>query len=266
MKNKVITKVLCLFIACFCFVLAGCTSTPNFYEITTQINGANYGMVVGGGESYEEGTEVTIKAMPYDENKFFCWLLNNKVASTSAEHTFLVNKETAGNYLALFECAELEFISLESFTIINGIESNTEEPIIIKNVQLSFGYNQNELTNIYSAQAENLQDVENTIAFETIYSENALPFAFDKTKDIYIKILVTYQWGEIEYVSDTMQVMNGVSVGQNTIGTISNQVLTIAKNPSNENITLEGSQNSNISINFKALSTFELPEENVEEE
>lgn len=264
MKNKKFKTIFSIILVCFCFVLAGCGKTPLEYEISTQINGANFGKVVGGGTIYKEGTEVTIKAIPYENNKFFCWLRENKVASTLEEYKFVVDSQTYGNYLALFDCADLEFICLDNFTITNGPSDSGNDQAEITNVIFSMGYNQNELSVVYSCNEEHLSGNENTVDSSVIYEEDNLPFAYDKTKDLVIKIEVKYVWSELEYASQDIIVLPKVDVGTPNKN-IENFNLSLARNVTNANLSLNGSQNTKASINFSSIKNFVNIETNEDE-
>ena len=271
MKKSIFGLVLAIF--CFCLMLTGCGKTPAEYEISVLINGAVFGTVEDVSGTYLEGASVTINAKPYDGQTFFCWLHDGKIVSADLEYTFTVNEENSGSYLALFECADLEYISLDSFDFTNSIpEYNGDTEQTLSEITLSFGYSQNELYTVYTCTEDNLPEEEaSTVSFDTIYAETQFPYAFDKTKDIYIKVFVKYITlladVELEYISETTFILPSTNVGE-TVQNVENQVLNITKNTANENLVLEDTnqetgnykQNS-ISINFKNLSdfTFEQP-------
>lgn len=266
MKNKnFFSAMLVVLIFTFGIFVAGCSSSLDKFEISTQINGAIFGKVENVDGVYDEGTSLTIKATPKEGNTFFCWLHDGKVASTSAEYTFIVNEETSGTYLALFECPDLEYISIFDFEFTNGVTSNDDIPTELTSLIISIGYSQNELYDVYKLEEDSLAETTVSIPFETIYEEALLPYAFDKTQDLYIKLSLIYNRGEIEYMSETITVFPKTQIGES----ISQFTLTNfneAINPLNENLVLDGSSECTITINFEKLSEFDLPKEESSEE
>lgn len=266
MKNKKILSIaLIAIVFVFGVFFAGCSKIPGKFEISTKINGAIFGKVEDIDGIYDEGTTLTIKATPKEGNKFFCWLHDGKVESTSAEYTFVVSEKTSGTYLALFECADLEYISISNFEFTNGVTANDDIATSLTSLLISIGYNQNELYDVYMLGEDTLESQTITVPFENIYGDNPLPYAFDKTKDLYIKISLTYMRGEIEYLSETISILPKTDVGN------PHSAFTISKfnkaiNPLNQNLVLEDSKNCTITVNFEKLSEFNLPQEEVPED
>jgi len=279
MKRKSFISIFLLCICSLCFILSGCDKTPAKYEISTLVNGAIFGTVNDIDGEYTEGTEVTIKANPYSNQEFYCWLHNGKVASLKAEYSFKVTAESAGTYIALFKCADLEYFCLESFVFKNEIPNyNGSTQQKLTEINLSFGYNQKDLYSVYSFTDESLLSTsEVSIPFETIYSNNNLPFAFDKTKDggIYVKVTARYTTDSdgilVDYLSETFLKIDNKIPGtgdENKVDNIVNQKLNLTKNTRNKNDILETLTEetktyiqNEISINFKNLSEFELTEQ-----
>ncbi len=254
MKNKIISSFLGALILCFAFLFTGCGEDPKSFEITTQIHGAVHGIVNGGG-SFLEGTSTRVTTTEHSGHTFMCWLHDGKVVSTLKEYTFNVNEQTAGNYLAVFNETNCEFVSLNSFVVTNNVPVSGENVATITKVELSMGYNQNELVNVFACTEDSFEEDNKTVTNETIYSKDSLPFAFEKTKSLYIKIVVSYLWNDISYVSQDVVTIPAVPVEDN-YNNLSNKKLSIATNPTNSNLKLAGSENSTISISFTKLSSF----------
>lgn len=256
MKRKLCYVILLSFV--LCMIISGCSNPPEKYDISVYINGAIHGRVnddVSG--TYTEGQDVTIVATPYEGQEFFCWLHYNKVVSTDATYTFEINEQNSGAYIALFKCADLEYISLESFSF-SDMASNITGDIAttLKSLKISFGPNQNELTEVFSSVATSEQVVNTTVDFNTLYPEDSLPYAFKKTQGLYIKISATYERAGLEYLSETIFNLNKGVVGT-PFDNVENKVLNAATAVLNQELPpLENSETNSISINFKALETF----------
>lgn len=269
MRNKFFTFLLMIMLVFTGGLLSGCTGSKNSYDITVQINGAIFGRVsddVSG--TYLEGTSVTITATPYENQTFFCWVLDNKVVSIDAEYTFEISKETAGSYVALFKCADLEYISLESFAFTNTMGGAEGEDVTttLKSFTLSFGYNQNDLYTVYESVKTEESEVVSSGDLTSLYSEDQFPFAFRKTDRIYVKITTIYDRAGIEYKSETISYINGCNVGEEH-SNIESLTLNQATCVANKDLPpLDGSENCQISINFKTLDSFEFVAEEPEEE
>ena len=258
MKKLFLSITISLMMVLSCFTFSGCGKTPENFSINTKTFGTR-GTVSGEEITYVEGTEVTITATPNPNEEFLCWIHDNKVSSFDATHTFVISRETSGEYVAIFKEPNCEFVSINSFTITNGYNNSEENVATLSNLQILIGYNQNELTKVYECAEDMMQEQENLIESELIYAENALPYAFQKTKQLYVKIMLTYVWNEIEYISEDLKQIQPVVVGeQNNNLELTN--LSVAKNPSNQNLTLAGTENSSIAISFSSLQDF-VPEE-----
>ena len=71
------------------------------YEITATATPAAYGTVTGGG-TFIYGTTCTLTAAPNEDFIFANWTLNGEVVSDEATYSFVVNDETAGEYVGHF--------------------------------------------------------------------------------------------------------------------------------------------------------------------
>ena len=71
------------------------------YEITATATPESYGTVAGGG-TFIYGTTCTLTAVPNDDFIFANWTLNGEVVSDQATYSFVVNDETAGEYVGHF--------------------------------------------------------------------------------------------------------------------------------------------------------------------
>ncbi len=272
-RNLIFTLIISLVFVCCIF--AGCTSTPATYEITVKTFGANHGSVEGGNATYTEGEKVTIKAVPASSssntNKFFCWLLNNKVVSNKAEYTFEVNKDTAGDYIAIFTSPYLEYFSLTEVNFNSGIDTETNTDTYVTNIKLYFGEIENLTTLAYSTEGD-VVDNKLTLNSTDIYKNDSKPYAYNIQKDIYIKIVVKYIQDDVEFVSTTNAKIVGndnvtitivelknenESTADNTVGISLNNGI----NAENEDLRLNIANTPTLSLKFERLSNFVLEEE-----
>lgn len=267
MKKTLISMMLAL-ICCFGFLLSGCGATPEVYEISVYINGANFGTVDDISGQYTEGASVTITATPYENQTFLCWMHDGKAVSNKAQYTFTVNEQTSGSYIALFNCADLEYVMLDSFVFTNNIlpQNNSTEQLLTE-LNINMGHSLNELVKVYSCTGDALMqsrviELSNAI----LYEENKTPYAFDKTKVIYLEVEAKYltitEDIELEYSSLTTFTIGAVDVGQ-PIANIENQDLNLTTNTATgwvlETQNPDTSyQKNQILINFANLSTFEF--------
>lgn len=256
-------KILPIFLVALMFgaILSGCTSTPKKFDVSVFINGAIFGRVndeING--TYTEGDEVTIVATPYNEDQvFFCWIHDNQVVSNQSSFTFEVNQQTAGSYVALFNCADLEYVYIDSFEIVDNASNQTtsqDRPISLVGLNISLGYNQNDLVTVYSETTTSQNE-------QSLYAE-AMPFTFDKTRNLYIRITLTYTRENLQYTSQTTIINPAVNIGE-TVEAITAYQLSKATCVSIEDLELDQQQPSTISINFKPLSQFTFPEIEPEE-
>ncbi|MBE7082920.1 MAG: hypothetical protein E7378_04555 [Clostridiales bacterium] len=186
-------------------VFGGCTAPPEKYNIYVRINHARYGTVSGGNGVFEEGQEITIKAIPTESDiesqnsTFLCWILNNKVVSNQKEYTFEVSSETAGTYVALFESEKSEYVAIDNIQIRNGID-NFENTNLVK-IELKLGTIETVLTTVYLLEIddENVETLDNS----TIYEEDKLPFTYDMQQKIYGQVVLTYEQDDAVFTSIT---------------------------------------------------------------
>lgn len=258
MKKKFWSMPLLLILAFVCCVFAGCAGNPLQFEISVQVLHANLGSVEEQGGTYREGDVVKIKAIPNQSasssSEFFCWLLNNKVASTNAEYEFTVSSETAGNYIALFTCPYLEYYSLSGLTLNSDVATNSNIQTKIKSLTIYAGELENLLTSMYTLG----ESLETNLTYTTadIYSTNKMPYAFDIQNDLYLKIEIVYEQDEIEFVSTTTTKIDKTDDLTNNTFELSNLSLTLASNPSNANLKLNTQSNEQqISLSFTRLSS-----------
>ena len=100
--KKFFLYIICLLVIAPCAVLFSACGTVSSYNIQVLSSDARYGSVTGQG-SFEEGTEVIVKAIPKEnESTFLCWALNDKIVSNEAEYKFIASSETQGTYVAIF--------------------------------------------------------------------------------------------------------------------------------------------------------------------
>lgn len=272
-RNFILTLILSL--AFVCCIFAGCTKTPKSYEITVKTFGANYGSVEGGNSTYTEGDKVTIKAIPASSssstNKFFCWLLNNKVVSSKAEYSFEVNKDTAGDYVAIFSSPYLEYFSLTEINFESGIDTETNADTYVTKIELYFGNIENLTTLAFTSTGETI-DNQLSLNSTDIYKDDNYPYAYNIQKDIYVKIVVTYIQDEVEFVSTTNAKIIGnddvtrnvvelknenESTADNTVGVSLNNGV----NVNEEDLRLNIANTPTISLKFERLSNFVFEEE-----
>jgi len=281
MRKKFLSFVLIIFLAVFGVSLAGCSSNPNQFEITAQTMHSQ-GYVVGGNEKYIEGETVTLKAVELNNNEdnstFLCWVLNNKVVSTDKEYTFEVSKQTAGNYIAVFETPFIEYFNLSSIdfnicepevVIGNDDESNA---ISLINFKIYAGDVEGNLTVIYeySSDLENTQiasdgqkniNLYNDEEKREIYPNITDTFVFDMQENIYLNIELTYsQFGQ-NYISSTRAQITGEDDVTRETLTIDSKllsgdvlVLNDAVGVNDSNMKLVTSKQADISLQFSRIN------------
>lgn len=255
-------KILPIFLIALMFgaVLSGCTSTPKKFDVSVFINGAIFGRVndeING--TYTEGDEVTIVATPYENQTFFCWMHDNQVVSNQSTYTFEINEQSSGSYIALFNCADLEYVYIDSFEIVDNASNQAiaqDRPVTLVGLNISLGYNQNDLVTVYSETTVSQNE-------QSLYAEN-FPFAFDKTRNLYIRITLTHTRENLQYSSKTTIIKQSVNIGEQ-VENVSDYQLATAYCVSIEDLELDQQQPSTISINFKPLSQFIFPEIEPEE-
>lgn len=269
MKNKINIFATLLLVCFSCFLIAGCTSRPNKYDITVSVSHYNLGSAEGGNNTYTEGDIVKIKANPAtsaanNQNpEFVCWLLDNKAVTTQAEYEFEVSQETAGNYVALFSCEYLEYFSVTEIILDTGIADSANASII--KISLELGTVEGITKEIYFIEPTATESVI-TLASTDIYEPGENPYAYDMQEDIFVKLVVTYEQDGVQFVSTTSTKVAGVNdVSLESIG-IQDVALNTAQNPDNVDLTISLPQTPKLSLSFSRLTTFELTDPVEEEE
>lgn len=216
--KKVFSYLLIVFLSFTLIAFTGCDENKPNYVISTFVYGARFGDVYGPNGSYEEGSEVTVLAVPRktlsqnDENVFVAWIHDYSVVSTSTQYTFVVDSGTAGDYIAVFQNkqSDLEFVSPVGFTLEFGSFIEADSNIDVSSYQISFGQYENELYKIYEADAEN-NSMANVVS---IYEDDRLPFVFNKTEDLYVKVVINYSKNDFDYIATAIKKINKVNLGQ----------------------------------------------------
>ena len=214
--KRVFTFGLLVFLCFSIFLFSGCDAPKASYTVNAYVNGAIFGEVYGGNETYESGSTVSLTAIPRqkgsqtNENVFVAWVHDFKVVSTDANYTFVVDKDTSGNYIALFQNSQsdLEYIAPLGISLEYGMFSDSD--IDVKSYTLSMGYYEDELFEFFAGEAE-----DNGFAnIDNIYEVDELPYAFDKTKDLYIKVQINYQRDDFNYTATAIKKIDKVNLGQ----------------------------------------------------
>ena len=215
--KKVVSFLLVAFVSFGVLLLGGCEQVKDKYLVSTYVNGARFGDVNGGNGTYDEGTEITITAIPRqtmstnNENVFVAWIHDYKVVSSEKQYTFLVSNETAGDYIALFQNnqTDLEYVAPLGFSLSYGVFDNTEVSIDVTSYSFYIGYYEDELFELFSFDAEsNL-----AVTVDNMYDADQLPFAFDKTSDLYVKLVINYARNEFNYTATATKKLHGVALG-----------------------------------------------------
>ena len=249
-----------------CCIFSACDKSVSKYDISVKSQGYNLGAVEGGNATYLEGDNVTIKAIPVttgaNKSQFFCWLLNNKAVSTSAEYSFVVSQSTAGDYVALFTCPYMEYFYLNEIVFNTGITDAISDTTV-KQIDIYLGDVENLLTKVYS---QTFDAIDNTtvLAKEDIYKTDKMPFAYDIQKDIFIQVDVIYVQDEIEFVSTLKtKIDKNYDVTAEDVKS-ENQKFPQGKNLDNEDLKLKLGTDATITLKFDRLSNykFETTEEN----
>ena len=268
MKKKFISSALIICLAFTCLLITGCTGTPNKYYISVNALHYNLGSIEGGNNTYTEGDTITIKAIPSQNSSynstFYCWLLNNKVVSTQAEYTFTVSKNTSGNYLALFTCPYLEYFSLSSISLDSGI-LDTDSTTFVKKIEIFAGEVENSLETIYEITSDTF-DKQILLDKNTIHELDNKPYTFDIQNDLFLKINITYEQNEIEFISETnAKIEKNDDVTQSTFSLLE-KVLSEAINLENEDLKLNlNGNNAKINLVFERLTEFDFDDNQTEE-
>lgn len=256
MKKRylVLSLLFCLVLGCFAF--AGCTKAPSTFEIEVKSLHYNLGSIEGGNGKYTEGETVTIKAIPMNTSstttEFICWLLNNKVVSKDTEYSFVVSKDTAGDYLALFTCPYLEYFSIDSLSLTSGIEQS-QTTTRVKQIDIYMGTIENLLTKIYSTSSETF-DNEIVLTSSNIYSDDKNPYAFDIQENMYLKIEVTFEQNDETFISTTNTVINAKEDITANEFKQENIKLEKAVDPDNSDHIIILNENSSLTLKFVRLN------------
>ena len=268
MKKKFLSVIVAVMLFVSCFAFCACGEKYQKYDVSAYVFGARYGDVVGGNDTYLEGTRVTIKAIPkatisQTQNKFLCWVHDDKVVSTDAEYTFVVNLKNAGIYLALFECPDLEYISLSNINFDYGTNDYSADTSLTE-FSISLGYNERETTEVYSLDEESIGKLSQPIQKEDLYEADDLPFTFNKTQNLFAIVKLTYTRGELIYTSTTTIKINATEVGTD-VSPVENKELNAPA--LNGGLSyLEFTENPSISFSFENLTNLIVQEAEEEEE
>lgn len=272
MFKKLLSVALVALIATFGLALGGCDENLDSYDVIVKVNGAKYGDVYGGNDTYTVGTNITIKAKPKattsqtSQNVFVCWVHDNKVVSTEAEYTFKLSFETAGTYVALFECADLEYVAINNLVINSGTFLNVGTAgASISKLSLKMGYSENRLIEVYSSDDVAFVNESLTLDSSSFLHDENFPYVFDKTRNLFVKVDITYLYSssEIEYVSSTIITIPATEVGggvPSASGELNAPVMT------GGSLVLPYSTAPTLEVNFISLSDFDLGSDVVEEE
>jgi len=264
MKKKFLPFLLICILTVFSSIISACDYGKESYDVIAYTWNSRYGLVDKLDGTFKEGTSLTLNARPIvtesaqNSAEFICWIHDNKVTSTESTYTFTLDKNTSGIYYALFTSPEMEFVAMDNFTFTNNIES--EDDFAIKNLKISIGENLENMNEVYSMTEDDLTDLTIIKSFDEIYAENYFPFVFDKTKNLYINVTVTYMLGEIEYTSTTEKAIPGVKLNEQF------KEITFNLNKAtlnNSNVELAGSDTNTFTINFTSLENFELQSNDV---
>lgn len=158
MKKKFCYILALILTLCVSFTLFGCNEKLQDYNIDVNVWYANYGTVYGKG-TYKEQSQVEIKAVPKQNYQFLAWMKDNIVVSYDAVYNFEANKDTAGTYVAIFNCPKLELVTLKN------IEFNQEYSatnIVDVHLDVKIGQTFDVQTTVLSTKIENVTDFEIT--------------------------------------------------------------------------------------------------------
>lgn len=94
---------------------------PQSFSITASSSDSTLGNVYGQYfEEMQEGTKVTLKAVPTEDNTFVCWIKDNKqITSQESELNLSYNNETSGHYTAVFQETQ---ISKMQYASLSGLD------------------------------------------------------------------------------------------------------------------------------------------------
>ena len=151
MKKKFCYILVFLLIVCSSVFLFACNENVKEYNIDVNVWYANYGTVYGKG-TYKEKTEAEIKAVANNDYSFIAWMKNNIIVSYEANYKFEVNKDSAGTYVAIFTCPDLELVTLKNVELVQTYTTQTT----ITNIELnvSIGQNYDTLTKVLATSTD----------------------------------------------------------------------------------------------------------------
>ena len=101
-------------------LLTACVPPPS-YTITASSSDLNLGYVKGYHEEQkEEGSKVTLTAVPTSDSAFICWVKDDKeIVSKEEKLNLTYNNKTAGNYTAVFDepdISKMQYASIADFS------------------------------------------------------------------------------------------------------------------------------------------------------
>jgi len=272
MKKKFLSLLLVLFLSIVSFSFCGCDKDLSSYYIGAQTLHSK-GYVLGGNEEFKEGELVTLEAKGNTNNQntttFLCWMLNNKVVSLDAKYQFTASKETAGNYIAIFNSPYIEYFNLNEFTFtmcmpnelyptIENVE-NVDNSINLLNLKIYAGNIENNLTKIYeyettetTAQYRGTLETADSLTAtkEAIYTNPTDIFAFDMQENIYLSVEVVYDYLGKEYVSKTRGKIDAED--DVTVSELKSEELSLIK-PLCDEEEINTKTDATITINFARL-------------
>ena len=114
MKKSVVALGLCFALGFGAFGLSACTPIISFHTINATSSNQIQGGTVEGYGNYKTNTTVTLKATPKTEGGFLAWTKNEQIVSYEPTFSFVADKDTEGNYIALFATNEFEFARLQN--------------------------------------------------------------------------------------------------------------------------------------------------------
>ena len=158
--KKFFGKVVALMLAiCASLTMFGCDDNLKDYNVIVNVWYANYGTVYGT-NTYKEKSEAEIKAVPKENYEFLAWMKDNVVVSYDSVYKFEVSKDTAGTYVAIFDCPKLELVTLKGVTFEQ--EYSLASTIVEMNLDVSIGQTYDSQSTILSTTEIDTKDFEIT--------------------------------------------------------------------------------------------------------
>lgn len=180
MKNKKSIILALMLLFTMCFSMFGCGPKPDRYNIVTNVWYSNYGTSYGGG-TYDEGSTVTISALPKQDSQFMAWMKDNVIVSYDQEYSFEINSETTGTYTAIFNCPELELITLKRISFLDMYDEGSISFTTL-NVDFYIGGSYKNLKQFFSTEITN----------KTEFDITDITFALNARNKIPAKVVLTY--------------------------------------------------------------------------